>query len=383
MMNENINDLTNDNIQNDSEIKKLSFKEKLIERKKKRFFSNEDIKYKGVLSYRYLRILAWISIAVAQLIMLNNACYSLLNEAVVDKGFADNFLSLISSLSVPLFIIATFATILNRSKSIKSVLITYGAAYIGMAIIIIFLYYHYINSLLLTFEMDNDSLKSLGRAIGSKLEINVFSDLLFLSLFYYFIMYNPKKYFQGKKIYIFRLLSLTPLLIALTSYLLKGFANLGYYQIPFGLNPFLTTKPPFIYLLFMIITFWLKHQEKEYLRLGGTKEGYINYEKTNKNSLRFSLILSIIMLLISILEYVILFGVVAIQAYSLLQYIFAFQFGECTGLFIGIPFILLFSYNKTHKKSNADLYVVLFGIGLVSFTCLEMVYRIALLFLNK
>ena len=222
MMNENINDLTNDNIQNDSEIEKLSFKEKLIERKKKRFFSNEDIKYKGVLSYRYLRILAWISIAVAQLIMLNNACYSLLNETVVDKGFADNFLSLISSLSVPLFIIATFATILNRSKSIKSVLLTYGAAYIGMAIIIIFLYYHYINSLLLTFEMDNDSLKSLGRAIGSKLEINVFSDLLFLSLFYYFIMYNPKRYFQGKKIYIFRLLSLIPLLIALTSYLLKG-----------------------------------------------------------------------------------------------------------------------------------------------------------------
>ena len=381
-MEENVNELTNDNNEIIEEIKKISFKEKIIERKKKRFFSNKDIKYKGILSYRYLRILAWISIAVAQLILLNNISDSILKTPVIDKSFADNFLSLIASLSVPLFIIATFATILNKSKSIKSVLITYGVAYIGMAIAIIFLYYHYINTVLLKLEVDNESIKELSVALGSKLEINVFADLLFLSIFYFFIMYNPKKYFQGKKIYIFRSLSIIPLLIAFTSYLIKGFANLGYYDIPFFINPFLTTKPPFIYLLFVIVTLWLKRQEKDYIKLGGENEGFANYEMTNKNSLRFSILLSILMLSISILEYSILFITLASHAYSALVYLFAFQFGDCSGLFLGIPFILLFSYTKTYKKTNADLYVTLFGIGIIAFTYVEMIYRMALIFIG-
>ena len=88
------------------------------------------------------------------------------------------------------------------------------------------------------------------------------------------------------------------------------------------------------------------------------------------------------MLLISILEYIILFATLGLEAYSLLEYIFAFQFGDCTGLFLGIPFILLFSYSKTHKKSNADLYVVMFGIGLIAFTYAEMIYRMTLILLS-
>lgn len=381
-MEENVNELTNDNNEIIEEIKKISFKEKIIERKKKRFFSNKDIKYKGILSYRYLRILAWISIAVAQLILLNNISDSILKTPVIDKGFADNFLSLVSSLSVPLFIIATFATILNKSKSIKSVLITYGVAYIGMALAIIILYYHYINTVLSKLEVDNESIKEFSMALGAKLEINVFSDLLFLSIFYFFIMYTPKKYFQNKKIYIFRSFSSIPLIIAFTSYLIKGFSNLGYFSIPFAINPFLTTKPPFIYILFIIVTFWLKHQEKDYIKLGGNKEDYINYEKTNKNSLRFSIILSILMLSISIIEYAILLITLATKAYSSLIYLFAFQFGDCSGLFLGIPFILLFSYSKTYKKNNADLYVTLFGIGIIAFTYVEMIYRMALIFIG-
>ena len=252
-----------------------------------------------------------------------------------------------------------------------------------MALAIIVLYYHYINSVLSKLEVDNESIKEFSMALGAKLEINVFSDLLFLSIFYFFIMYTSKKYFQNKKIYIFRSFSSIPLIIAFTSYLLKGFSNLGYFNIPFAINPFLTTKPPFIYILFIIVTFWLKHQEKDYVKLGGNKEDYINYEKTNKNSLRFSIILSILMLSISIIEYAILLIILATKAYSSLIYLFAFQFGDCSGLFLGIPFILLFSYSKTYKKTNADLYVTLFGIGIIAFTYVEMIYRMTLIFIGQ
>ena len=54
-------------------------KDKLIELKEKRnaklvakYTSTEDIKYRGPLSYRYLRMIAWIAFALAQLVSLYN-----------------------------------------------------------------------------------------------------------------------------------------------------------------------------------------------------------------------------------------------------------------------------------------------------------------------
>ena len=50
------------------EKKKLKREEKL----KKKFFFEQDIKYRGPLSYRYLRVIAWASIAITQALTVNN-----------------------------------------------------------------------------------------------------------------------------------------------------------------------------------------------------------------------------------------------------------------------------------------------------------------------
>ena len=151
------------------EKKKLKREEKL----KKKFFFEQDIKYRGPLSYRYLRLIAWASIALTQALTVNNLSGLLLEKPLISGAF-EIVLILFSALSVPLFIIATFSTILNRSKPIKNVIIFYLAAYLGFALAIIIVYYRYVNNLLISLGLDNETIKSVSIGLGNKLEINVF-----------------------------------------------------------------------------------------------------------------------------------------------------------------------------------------------------------------
>ena len=127
---------SNPNQLSKKEKKKLKREEKL----KNKFFFEQDIKYRGPLSYRYLRVIAWASIAITQALTVNNISGLLLEKPLISGAF-EVVLLLFSALSVPLFIIATFSTILNRSKPIKNVIIFYLAAYLGFALAIIIVYY--------------------------------------------------------------------------------------------------------------------------------------------------------------------------------------------------------------------------------------------------
>ena len=198
--------------------KELKKRKKLIKQKKK-FFFKEDIKYRGPLSYRYLRIFAWIAVAVTQVIILNNV--SILPEKIINENVEIYVLGFIASLSVPLFIIATISTIINRSKSIKSILIFYGAAYLALAISIVFLYYRYVNNLLIKIGISPEDVKSLSDKLGNKLEVNVFADLLAMAIFYFFTMYAPKKHLLGKKRFTYRILAIVPIIFGIVSYVVS------------------------------------------------------------------------------------------------------------------------------------------------------------------
>ncbi len=355
----------------------LTWKEKRKKRLRKIYFFETDIKYRGPLTYRYLRIIAWMSIALSQVIALNNLSAQIFGGApLIGNMAAQYLLSFGAALSVPLFIIATFSTILNRSRSLKEVLIFYGGAFIAVALGIIILYYRYIDDILLKFGADHEAAKELADSLGTRLEVNVFADFFALSGFYFFMIYDPKRVFTGKKIYIFRSFAILPLGLALASYIIKLFAELGYYQIPFALNPFLATKPPLIYVLFILLTFWLKLRERQYIKLGGTKAGYLKFEKSNRNSLRFSIVVSVIMFILSIIDLGLLLWPIIAEDFGLLTKFMAIGIGNSTGLFIAIPFILLFSYTRTHKPSAADLLIVISGFAMIGLVYLEMIHAI-------
>jgi len=365
-----IDEIVEDDNSEKKKKKRLSKEEKL----RRKYFFETDIKYRGPLSYRYLRIIAWISIAVSQILLINSITPTILGRNLLGEGF-EGFLSFIAALYVPLFIIATFATILNKSNPIKHIIIFYAIAYLGLALSLIFLYYRYINGVLADIGIEKEGLKAASQAFGKKFEINVFADLLALSLFYYFVMYKPKKYFSGKKIYLFRLCALLPLLFALISYLIRLFSNLDYYTLPFALNIFLTTKSPLIYVLFIVLTFWLRKKEKTYYKLGGNHEGFQKFERSNRNSLSFSIFISVWCLILSIIDifvYAFFFGAFEDSA----TYIDAFKIGECAGLVFAIPILMGFSYSRKHKQSNLDIIIVIGGIGLIVLSYIEMIYQI-------
>ena len=343
---------------------------------KRRYSVDNDIKYRGPLSYRLLRVLAWITIAVMVVITMNGISAKITkNPFFNDEGVWGTVLPLISVLSVPLFITATFATILNRSKSYKSVIVFYLAAYLAVAGGALLAYERYLDAFMQAIAKNYDTPVTPADLIGAKLQKNVFSDLLALSLFYFFYTYNPKKHFQGKNLKYFRLLALVPLLIAGASYAFKVLNTYQILKLPIEVYPFLTTKPPFIYLIFIILTIWIKARANDYYKHGGTKEEYYAYLNTNRNSFSFSLMLALILVFASLIDTA-LYGALSFMENGDLV-VSAFEIGDCSALFVAVPIILLFSYTRCYiKNSSLDLLITLGGIAIVGLTVVECTYQI-------
>lgn len=375
-----------ENAPEEEEKEKLSRKEKRIKKLRNRYFEKEDIKYRGPLSYRYLRVVAWVSIAIAQYLTMNAIATSYLSAPLV-SGVWEIILNIFSELSIPLFFIAAFATILNKSKTYKSVIILYAVLYsvIGVAVLIVFRRY-LVGIFNIISEDGASGSEAAGALLGKRFQINVFGDLLMLSLFNFFIAYMPKKKFQGKKIYLFRSFALIPLIVVTTSYILKVNSNLGNITLPFELYPFLTTKPPLVYVIFITITLWMKRRERLYIKVGGTYEGYNKYMQSNRFSLYFSITVSVILVIASIVD--LIFGIFVLLPYvyeggtDLNGYLNLFEIGKCASLFFAIPFVLLFSFTRTHKESKPDLLIPLAGIGLIILAYVEAIYEIATMILS-
>lgn len=382
-------------------------KEKRKAKLQARYLNPVDIKYRGILSYRHLRIIAWIAIAMSQLLVVNAVSAKILESPLIGDVGAF-FVEMVSALSLPLFMIAAFSLILNNNKTNKSTILTYLGLYLAVGCGLLIVYFRYIDVLMKPIMEESGQSVSLavGDLLGKKAEINVFADLLALSLFYFFVTYTPKKYFKDKKIIIFRLFALLPLIFATVTYILKVLANLGEMSLPFYIYPFLTTKPPVIYLLFIILAIWIKNRKRRFTKIGATEEDYQRYLKTNRNSLSFSGHLSIILLITALVDLLIFF-VVFILLTTKYYYIFgalaeidpaqyeevelidvalmaalgettSYSIGEGASLIIAIPFVMLFSYTKKYENGTFDIMIPLAGIGIVAFTYLESIYQIML-----
>ncbi len=365
-------------------LKSLSKKERKAIKKQrkvdKEFFRKEDVHYKAPFSYRHLRIIAWLAFALGRYINVNS-----LTSGITGGGFIPEtvsyILGIVSSIYMPLFIIATFGTILNNQKSIKSVLIFYGAAYIGIGLGVVFGYHRYLNGIIHVIS-ENQTYRYAGDLLGSRLIINVFGDLFALSAFYFFIMYNPKKHFQGKKQILFRLMSLIPLFIALVSYIIK--LSSAYISLPIQIYPFLTTKSPLLYILFIVLVLWLKRREKKYLSYGKTEEEYQVYIKTKKNQRSFAVMVSKLLAIISVIDFVILFVLIRIFGEKVYEFLGQSQIGECSLLFLAIPIIMFYSYTKTYDDdSKIDILIPLIGIGLCALAYAEGIYALVMFMITE
>ena len=369
--------------------KKALKREKRYNKIRNRLFKENDIKYEGPLSYRYLRIFAWIFLAFGQIVLLNSLSESLLNQNALGP-FGASALSLLSSLSTPLFIIASFGMVLNKRRKAFDYILLYGLAYLGVGLGFIFFYLRYVNGLFVNLGVDKLPFITLFEGfLSDKVQVNVFADLFAFVLFHFFLNYKPKKFFKGKLLIVFRLFTFLPILFILTSYVLKILAATNQISMPFYIFPFLTTKSPIVFLVFVLAALWIKNREKWYLRLGASKEQYNEYLKTKRNSLHVSISLTII-ILISILFDVLLLiiAVIYFTATNLPVEKFSdiaidtFGVGQASSMLLAVPFIFLYSYKRQHKDTRIDLLIPIVGIALIALVYVEGIYQFILEFLK-
>ncbi len=350
--------------------------------------AENDIRYRGPLSYRYLRILSWLILAFVQ------GYFLFLREQLMsgkDPDFAATFTIVngLYYLAMPLFLIAVFSLILNGRDRNNFMLVFYG----GMAALIAGLYFyvieHYVVNLLIAgmgcprSEARNLIQASIAEESGH-LEFNFFIDVFLCVLLMYFINHNPKKVFTGKKRILFRSFAIFPVLYELTSNILKILAGCGKITLPLGIFPFLTTKPPLMFLMFLTLTIVLKSRERIFIRRGGTHEEFNRFLKTKVNSLQFSLIMIATIIIFSLIDkgvYQILVKTILDKQQDFGAYvrwaneISSWGFGELSTMIWLSPIMLLFSYTKRHKNAAIDVLVPLLGIILIIMVFVEFIYR--------
>ena len=370
--------------------KKALKREKRYNKIRKRLFKENDIKYEGPLSYRYLRIFAWLFMAFGQIVLLNSLSVSMMHYDALGDVWT-TILGILSSLSTPLFILASFGLVLNGRRNIRDFMLVYGLAYVGMGLGFIIFYLRYIKGLFVELGLSELPFTDYFDAfLSDKVQVNVFADLFAFALFHFFLNYTPRKIFKGKSVYAFRLFSLIPVIFVLGSYIIKILTATGQMNLPFYIFPFLTTKSPIIYLIFIVAAMWIKNRERWYLKLGATKNDYQEFLKTNRNSLSVSIHLSIIIALASLLDIVLL--IIAMIYYYANNLptddigdvvINTFGVGQASIMLLAIPFIFLYSYKRKHKDGRIDLIIPILGIALLALVYVEGIYQFILEFVHS
>ena len=354
-----------------------------------------DISYRGPLSYRHFRIAAWVLFALGQIAFLLTLVGNFDVNFATKSETLTSFFGMLPNFMMPLFLVSTFAIILNAKNGYRKLIIQYTAAALGVFLAFVFVYEHYIIGLTSIITGGDRAaariMFELIFALASKdgyIAFNIFIDMLLCTLFTFFINYHPTKYFKGKKIVIFRLFAILPIAYEIASIILK---TLSYALDEFTLNiyfsPFLTTKPPLMFLAFTMLTIFIKMREIKYVRAGGDRRSYPKFLQTNTNSFHFSRFAAIIFAACATLDLIVFFIVTIYAADAASAYLpiedaifdgmrFAqsLGFGKCAPLFIISPIMLLFSYNRTYKNKKPDLIIPVAGIALTIFVYIEGMY---------
>ena len=106
-------------------------KEKNVKKRRVRLHeasAENDIKYRGPLSYQHFQIFGWICIVLSVVLIMLKFAMKADQELARDAGTIVSVLEYITSLSLPFLLIANFSRILNNSEGYKKQIIRNGSA---------------------------------------------------------------------------------------------------------------------------------------------------------------------------------------------------------------------------------------------------------------
>lgn len=367
-----------------------------------------DIKYGGFLSYRHVRIIGWVFMIVAQLSVVFefNVRLNPASEAGLQPWISA--FKTIASLPLPLFMLANFSVILQGREGFKRLIIFYGSLALGLYALANLLVLHFGYTAMHAFVPETtigDATRAFGAFMPllgpSAYSLNLFIDLFLCVLLFYFANFTPEHVFTGKKIIIFRSLIILPIAYEIAGFFIKYFISLssagGGFDVPSPVFFLLPSKPPAVFLAFVIIVFCLKISERLYLRReGNTQETYKEYLTTKAHSLRVSILIAIVFVAAAVVDLIgsaVAVTVVTVNTATALdpsatkeeiELILSIKVealvnagvGGAISMFAVAPIAMLFSYTKKHKNPKIDLFVPIAGISLIAIVYLEGMFQV-------
>ena len=332
-----------------------------------KLLAKQNIKFRGPFSYRTVRIFAYIFMLFAQIYLV----YSIASKIVTPAHWVGSFVNVLEILSIfalPLFLTSNFCLIMSSKRNIKNFLIFYSAFALLIYLAIILIHYRYIGGFA-NIISDGDAEMANGIAntitnifFGKVINYNIFVDLSLFSFFYFFFFYKPKKIKTRKSLITFRLFSLLPVSIAIVSSVLYAMHFLGSINLPVAALAIMPCRSFTIYAIFFILSIVIKIRQYRFSKLGGTEIEYEEYLKSNRNSLEVSVIASIIIFAISLIDFILLFTIPEVILLGIgVNFYFVFI----------IPFVLLLSYTRKPKLKIMDAILPIIFVVLTIIIYLE------------
>ena len=353
-----------------------------------------DIRYRGPLSFQSLQILGWLCIALVAVEMMFRLSF-MVNPALAEKDeIILMVINFISALSLPFLLTANFAQILNNSEGYKRQLLRNGGAAVAILLASFFFFRRYIAGNIAMFASDPEEVVPVLTELFCSLHkhgflaFNLFIDLFLCTLFMFFLNATPSRFFTGKKIILFRLAALLPVACEVISLNFKGLAARGEIMLPLWSFPLMTVKPPMTFVVFMILALHIKMREFRFCRHGRTHEEYQAYLKTNRNSLNFSVFAAVVFVIAAIVDFLILVFMIAAapgtsemtevteELLEVAEIPMAMGFGESMGLLFAAPFMLLFSYTRIPRNKKISMLIPVAAFVLMAFIFIEGIHQV-------
>ena len=354
-----------------------------------------DISWRGPLSYRYIRLIGWIVMGIVQLTVIFKVSAFVNPDAATGFKNASDIISSFSALPLALFMMANFGVILRNRHNFKYLLTFYGGVALALYVTANFVTLYYAWGLAssivgpaLSFTNFSQSIAVVFSSIGTGGYVfNLFIDLFLFVLTFFFVYYNPKKVFTGKKRIIFRLFVLLPIAYEVASGIIKYNVGMGNLAISHFVFFLLTCKPPLMFLAFLILCIIIKVRENKFLKkFDNNHKLLLEHYSTNANSLRSSISMFIVFNIVALIDVIIFVGLLVVLASNagaelteetILQIAKGLKdtgLGGSVVLFLAAPIALLFSYNKTHKNKKLDSLVPIIGFAFIALIYIEGMY---------
>ncbi len=274
--------------------------------------ADNDIRYRGPLSYRHLLIIGWLGIVFMVVGIWTNLGVTMDPRSPAWMFTLNRVCNLAGSLALPMLLLANFCIILDEKKTYSELLKKYAALTLVIVALYMLLYGRYLFGIVSLFAKNRKETEIIVTAIiregtrTGELAFNIFIDMFLCTLFMFFLNYVPKKGFFAKHVLVFRCLALIPVLYEMASLAIRMLSAAEKISPSFYIYPLLTTKAPMSFVMFVALALYIKFRERIFVKNGKTREDYKAFLRTNANSWQFSVYASIILVITCVIDLILL-----------------------------------------------------------------------------